>query len=330
MKAHIKRQSDDWRVIEHLDAVRLDAIDAGEGEHLYVYLRKSNLNTLDVVGLLAAHFNVPRIAIGYAGRKDKRAVTDQWFSVQTPLQLGGHQLTTDGKDSDVAILKVGRSTKKLRVGELLANEFQLRLRGLDGVQSGCAVLDDGLREDQRGPLCNLQQALSRPFANEFGPQRFANDNVDVAIDWVVNRRARQISQQQRGWHLSVLRSFLFNNVVCARQQHGDICQAVEGDHCIDGVPTGPLWGRGRSKTAGLALEIERAALADFGHVCEALEYAGVDQSRRKLYCVPEALKVLPCIEPGILEVQFRLPPGTYATTMLSHTFTLIEDANDAL
>lgn len=326
VNAHIKYQPDDWRVVEHLDTTQLDAIESGEGEHLYVYLRKTNLNTLDVVDLLAGQFNVPRIAIGYAGRKDKRAVTDQWFSIHTPMQLSVDQLATDGKNASVAILKVGRSTKKLRVGELLANEFHIRLRGLAAVRSGSAVLGDDLRDNQ----CDLQRALSQPFANEFGPQRFASDNVDAAIDWVLNRRARQVSQRQRGWHLSVLRSFLFNKVVCARRQRGDIFRAIQGDHCIDGVPTAPLWGRGRSKTAGLALEVEGAALAELADVCEAIEYAGVNQARRKLYCLPDALQVLPSVEPGILDVKFRLPPGTYATTLLAHTFTLIDDANAAL
>ena len=306
VQAHIKRQPEDWRVVEHLDSALLERIEAGVGEHLYLFLRKRGLNTTDVAVMLADHFRLPRIAIGYAGRKDKHAVTDQWFSVHTPAPLDPDEFEVAG----VTLVGSGRSVKKLRIGELRANEFQIRLRDVT---------------ELAGQVRCLHESLEKPFANLFGPQRMQNNNVEDAIEWVLNRRQRQVSRQQRGWHLSVLRSFLFNKIVEARLRCTDLCQPVVGDFCVDGVPTVPLWGRGRSQTTGEALGMERGALGEFAPVCEALEYAGVNQARRKLYSQPQALKMTTCDAPNSIDLGFWLPPGTYATSMLSNSLTLIDD-----
>ena len=42
------------------------------------------MNAMEMFGLLARHFGVPRAAIGYAGLKDKQAITRQVVSVHTP------------------------------------------------------------------------------------------------------------------------------------------------------------------------------------------------------------------------------------------------------
>ena len=45
-------------------------------------------------------------------------------------------------------------------------------------------------------------------------------------------------------------------------------------------------GRGRSASKGKALELERDALAPYRDLCEALEYAGAHQGRRKIFEKP--------------------------------------------
>jgi tRNA pseudouridine13 synthase len=303
-QAHIKRSPEDWRVIEHLPEERLRAIEAGNGEHLYLCVRKRSLNTLEVARRLADAFALPLVAVGFAGRKDKHAVTDQWFSVHT-AQAPDH-LRLDGEQLEV--LAAGRYAKKLRHGEHRANEFRIRLRDVDGI--------DGIE--------GLGEKLKAPFPNVFGEQRFGANNVDEATTWVLERRSRRVSRQQQGWYLSVLRSHLFNQVVEHRQRHADITTVLEGDCLVDGVATAPLWGRGRSQTRGRALELEREALSAYGDVCEALEYAGVRQERRKVHCAPARLSVAVC--GTAVDLCCELPPGAYATAMLGNCFQLVDDA----
>ena len=53
----------------------------GNGQHVYLRVQKTNLTTQEVANLLAKFADVKLVAIGYAGLKDKHAVTVQWFSV---------------------------------------------------------------------------------------------------------------------------------------------------------------------------------------------------------------------------------------------------------
>ena len=56
----------------------------GEGEHVWLWIRKRNENTPWVAGQLARFAGVHPRQVSYAGLKDRRAVTEQWFSVQMP------------------------------------------------------------------------------------------------------------------------------------------------------------------------------------------------------------------------------------------------------
>src|SRR5687768_4723165 len=56
----------------------------GQGEHLYIFVEKRGMTTTDVVRRLTKAFRVGRGDVGYAGMKDKHAVTRQHFSVRLP------------------------------------------------------------------------------------------------------------------------------------------------------------------------------------------------------------------------------------------------------
>ncbi len=130
---------------------------SGTGEHLYLFVQKTSMSTLDMVRVLARHFAVPTRDIGYAGLKDKRAITRQVVSVRLP----GRD-TTDIpmlRDDRLAVLWVDRHENKLRRGHLKGNRFSIRVRGVP-FQAALPA----------------QQALER-FAreglpNRIGPQRF--------------------------------------------------------------------------------------------------------------------------------------------------------------
>ena len=50
------------------------------GEHLWLRVRKTGENTEHVARLLAQAAGIRAQQVGYAGRKDRHAVTTQWFS----------------------------------------------------------------------------------------------------------------------------------------------------------------------------------------------------------------------------------------------------------
>ena len=263
---------------------------------------------------LADRYQVPEAAVGYAGMKDKHAVTEQWFSVHTPLDAD-----VLPRREGVRLCAASRHRRKLRRGRLAGNRFRVRLRN---------VVETGWSE-------RLAAVGGGGVPNYFGPQRFGSDNLERAQTWLEQRRRRREGGFRTGLYLSVLRSFLFNEVLAMRVRSGTWNRLLPGDvamplpSCRGGdadrgspgeVPSGPLWGRGRSPAGGEALELERAALASHATLCDGLEHAGLAQERRSLVLKPVDLHWQ--AEEGGLELTFALAPGGYATTLLAEVFDL--------
>ncbi len=282
---------------------------ADEGEHGYFFVEKTGRNTADVVAALLRVLDCQETDIGFAGLKDKHAVTRQWFSIRGTFSWPRLD------DPALHCLRTARHTHKLRRGMHAANRFQVILRNVP---------------------CGTAEALERlegGFANFFGPQRVSPSNCEAARGWLANRRDHRRSGRQRrggrgpgraGWYLSVLRSELFNAVLTQRATRDDFPTPLPGDDLEHGVPTGPLWGRGRSTTSGEALRVEQAALAPYAEICERLEYTGVDQARRPLWVTPQAFHCE--VAADVCSLHFTLPPGAYATALLNEAVQLEEPA----
>lgn len=101
----------------------------GEGEHIYLFVEKTNLSTMHVVRMLADHFGVKREAVGFAGLKDKLAVTRQVFSVHTPGRKPEDFPSFD--QPRVTVHWVDLHTNKLRRGHLKGNRFIIRVRDVE-------------------------------------------------------------------------------------------------------------------------------------------------------------------------------------------------------
>ncbi len=129
----------------------------GEGEHIYLFVQKKGLSTLDMVTAIARHFDVPRHAIGYAGLKDKHAITRQVVSVHTP----GRKLEDFPmlQHEAIAVLWADRHANKLRLGHLAGNRFSIRIRGVEPTK---------VRDAHRV----LERLKVTGVPNRFGEQRF--------------------------------------------------------------------------------------------------------------------------------------------------------------
>ncbi|MFG0328678.1 MAG: tRNA pseudouridine(13) synthase TruD [Phycisphaerales bacterium] len=99
----------------------------GAGEHLYLFIEKRGRPTLDVVRDLARAFHLSTDAVGYAGMKDKQAITRQLVSLHTADESPLERLDLRG----VKVLWSDRHTNKLRLGHLRSNRFAIRMRGVE-------------------------------------------------------------------------------------------------------------------------------------------------------------------------------------------------------
>lgn len=130
---------------------------SGSGEHVYLFVEKQGLTTLQLRDAIAHHFRVDRRAVGHAGLKDKHAVTRQVISVHTP---GRNPEDFPSFQHDRArVLWVDLHENKLQRGHLAGNRFSIKVRGVDpmGVRHAKQSLD-------------LLARIGVP--NRFGEQRF--------------------------------------------------------------------------------------------------------------------------------------------------------------
>ena len=298
----------------------------GTGSHLWLEVRKRDANTRWVASQLAAAAGVRLRDVGYAGMKDRRAVTTQWYSIG--LQEAANADYPSWEIPGVDILQAHRHGRKLQRGALRGNRFRILLRQLRGAT-------DELPE-------RLAAIARNGFPNYFGPQRFGHGGANIAraTHWL--EKGGRITRQQRSLYLSAARSFLFNLVLAERVRRGDWSRLLNGDiamldgsrstfgcalpdaelerRCaeLDLHPTGPLPGRaGRSGKDVVSAEsagLEDAVLGRHDALCEALCRAGVDADRRSLRVVPTNFEWQ--AQGADLLLMFELPPGSYATSLL--------------
>ncbi len=301
---------------------------AGEGAHTFVLLEKRARTTDAVLRDLARSAGVPRAAVGCAGRKDRRAVARQWFSVPelAPERALGLRL------SGVRVLQARRHPHKLRTGQLRGNRFVLRVREVDAAQA--------VRARERAESLRRQG-----LPNRFGAQRFGRDgrNAERGRDLLAGR-ARVRDRREGRFLLSALQAAVFDEVLARRPlaldrlETGDVAvvHASGGLFRVEDATreqpratafeisaTGPIFGTGsRDPVPGGAVAgREDAALRALG-----LEATALTPPRGiRLRGARRPLRVCPCdlefeVAEDVLLLRFTLPPGSYATVLVEELF----------
>jgi tRNA pseudouridine13 synthase len=296
----------------------------GEGEHVFLRIRKKERNTEDVACLLARHSGMPRKSVSYAGLKDRNAVTSQFFSVHLPGKQGPDW--QELADPSLEFLSINRHQKKLKRGALSRNIFCLRIRGFSGNRDIA---------EQR-----MQQIKRQGVPNYFTSQRFGhNANNLVYAEQILLNNKRVKDRFKRNIYFSAARSWLFNLVLAERVRRENWNSAIAGDSMMlngsrscfnveiidqeiinrmnefDINPTAPLCGRGDAMVTAEAADIESTILSDWQGWTEGLEKARMKMARRPMR-VSVADLSWDWPEENQLELRFSLPPGSYATAVL--------------
>jgi len=283
LAATLRRSAADFQVTEVLDYEL-----SGDGEHDFLWLEKQDANTAWVAGKLAQYAGIRESDVGFAGMKDRHAVTRQWFSVRRPSAAG---TDWDGFGlPGVRILNATRHERKLRRGAHSGNRFRICIADIEGDP---AVLDERLLLIRRSGVPNY-----------FGEQRFGRNgnNLHLASELFAGKKMRR---NKRSIALSAARSCLFNHILQTRVGDGSWNRLLDGESaCLDGSnsifavdrvdeelqrrceemdihPGGALWGSGEPSCRGAVLALERAALLPYGELQSGLE-AHAGQSRRAL------------------------------------------------
>jgi tRNA pseudouridine13 synthase len=336
VRARFRVEPEDFQVEEVL-GYPLD----GQGEHLHLWIEKRGANTSWVAGELARWAGVRPMAVGYAGMKDRHAVTRQWFAVHLPKRIAPAQPPLI---EGVRVLEQRWHGRKLRRGAHRGNRFAIVLRDVVG--------------DLDAAEAALQRIAADGVPNAFGGQRFGFEagNIAAARDWLAAPTPARLPAPRRGLLLSAARSHLFNQVLALRIGRGDWNRPLAGDcfqldgrgswfgpelapgdelaeRCARGEihPTGPLWGAGEPPTAADTGALEREVAAAEPVLCAGLAAFGLRQERRALrlpvrglawtWDTPDAAGA-----PASLRLAFELRSGSFATAVLDD-FCELHDAS---
>jgi tRNA pseudouridine13 synthase len=278
---------------------------SGAGEHIWLDIEKNGANTAFVAKALAEAAGVQEWDVGYAGLKDRYAITRQWFSIYRPK---GETLDLTGlQHPEFKVLSQSRHVKKLRPGDLQGNRFRIVLRDVTGDPDAMKAIE-----------ANLKAVASQGAPNYFGAQRFGFEGGNVEQGRaMLAREIRVRNPKKKGIYLSAVRSFVFNEVLALRIRQGLWGQTLPGDVMDEaGHPTGPLWGRGRVSTTDQAQALENGVAERNATLCDGMEHAGLDQERRALVARPADMS-WEWPQADQLVLTFSLPAGNYATSVLN-------------
>jgi len=293
----------------------------GDGQHQLLQIRKTGSNTQWVARRLARAAGIAERDVGYSGLKDRRAVTEQWFSV--PADVVPQLEAYIGAEASLELLRSVAHRRKLRRGSHAGNRFRIVIRD---------ILDAGSDLDAR-----LTKIAGGGVPNYFGPQRFGRDqgNLTLATRLAAGQRLRR---RERGFALSAARSLMFNQLLSRRVKRqcwdrllpGDVA-ALRGSRSVFRVdqvdaaleeriqthdihPSGPLWGAGDLTSAAAVRELECGVGRDWAEFAELLVGSGMKQERRPLRLDVEDMRW--DIDATAATLEFRLTRGGFATAVL--------------
>lgn len=295
----------------------------GEGEHQYLYIQKIGENTDWVARQLANFCQVSPKQVAYAGKKDRHAVTEQWFSVHLPGNRRTLTWSLFGGDS-IQVLKSSKHRRKIKLGNLKCNSFEIRLRDITDTDSVIARF----------------ALIGKGVPNYFGEQRFGRGGGNLVRGQAMLRGEFEERQRnKRGLYISAVRSQIFNEILSERVSLNQLTQLMPGDMLIDPcsqrcerwepgleaqaeqigarklVPTAPLWGQGDLYSFEQVKALEQRISSAYQQTCDALAQLGLRQERRAALLVPENL-ALEEEASGQLLIKFSLPAGCFATSVL--------------
>lgn len=189
-----------------------------EGKYLVAELKKENWDTHGVIREISRRLGVSRNRIGFAGTKDKFAVTTQKISIWNVDEKELERV----KIADVELKKVGRSNKAVSLGDLCGNEFEIVIRGIEGKE-----------EEITGKIATITTEMENAggVPNFFGVQRFGTRRP---ITHVVGKRL--IKGEIKEAVMSYI-SDIFPDESEEAKRARQVCKEGDLKECLKRMPT---------------------------------------------------------------------------------------------
>ena len=144
------------------------------GEYLHFTLQKYNWDTIRALKVISNRLNVSRKRFGFAGTKDKRALTTQRVSVWDTKVEGLQKIRL----KDITLRDFSYADERINLGDLWGNRFIVTVRKID-------LLENSI--DKRINL--VMDELDSGIPNFFGVQRFGTVRpiTHQVGEWILRR-----------------------------------------------------------------------------------------------------------------------------------------------
>lgn len=323
MSYKIKQKPEDF-IVEEIPLLK----DEGKGDYTYFTLEKTGLNTLQAAELIAAKLGISIKQIGWAGNKDKHAITTQLISLNKAQPEKAQNLNISG----IKLSYAGRGTEAVAVGKLKANKFTITLRNL--AESDCAqILKNAARLKKN----------SYSMPNYFDEQRFSAKNpelgrmivqgkINEAIKKFPEENLRRMHKSQLLLYVHAYQSLLFNRMLASHiKKHSRNHSAVKYSRGEMLFPAQkmpnckiPIIGFGTETTKGeiselMLEEMKAEGITPRNFIIRQLPEATSEGSLRAAFVSIKNLEI-GCVEQDELnegakksKISFTLPKGSYAT-----------------
>ena len=296
--AQFRSSPESFQVVE----LRDDKL-SGEGDYLYLQIRKRDIDTAAVLSELSKALAIKPRNISYAGRKDRFAVTTQWFCIHS----SDREIPTiaDNLHPKFTVLQSRWHHEKLSIGDLSGNRFTILLTEFNG--------------DIERTITTMERIKSDGFPNYFGPQRFGSKGQNlIRGKRMLAGELRVKDRNQRSLYLSACRSYLFNEILAARVRQGNWNISIAGDEVCP--PIGYLPGDGEVPVSSDAGEIMNTVLDQHQALYNGIKNSRVAWHQRDLLI--QATDMAYQWQGDQLELTFSIPKGAFATSLLRELIEL--------
>lgn len=141
----IKQIPEDF-IVNEVSSMKLS-----EGPYGYFLLKKRNYTTQAAIEKIASALNIPLKNIGYAGNKDRQAITTQMISIERH-----YERAKTFKATDIELEFRGTGSDPISLGDLESNSFEIVVRN----------------------ITKLPKKMKQ-FVNLFDEQRFSMNNAEI-------------------------------------------------------------------------------------------------------------------------------------------------------